>query len=69
MYMEGSELEAMYPLSVVTDGMAINLTVISCGNKLCFAITSCPTETPGIEQLGNYLKEGFRDLQAAVKEL
>jgi hypothetical protein len=67
LYMDGSELEALYPLSVVTDGMAINLTVISCGNKLCFAITSCPTKTPGIEQLGTYLKEGFRDLQAAVK--
>jgi len=67
LYMEGSELESLYPLSVVTDGMAINLTVISCGKKLCFAITSCPTEQPGIEQLGNYLKESFRDLQAAVK--
>jgi WS/DGAT/MGAT family acyltransferase len=67
LYMEGSELERLYPLSVVTDGMGINLTVISCGNKLCFGITSCPTEQPGIEQLGDYLKQGFRDLQAAVK--
>jgi WS/DGAT/MGAT family acyltransferase len=68
LYMEGSELESLYPLSVVTDGMGINLTVISYDKKLCFAITSCPTEQPGIEQLGNYLKESFRDLQAAVKE-
>lgn len=68
LYMEGAELESLYPLSVVTDGMGINLTVVSYGKKLCFAITSCPTEQPGIEQLGDLLRESFRDLQAAVKE-
>jgi diacylglycerol O-acyltransferase len=66
LYMEGAELESLYPLSVVTDGMGLNLTVISYGSKLCFAITSCPTQQPGIEQLGDFLKQGFRDLQAAV---
>lgn len=69
LYMEGAELESLYPLSVVTDGMGINLTVVSYGKKLCFAITSCPTKQPGIEHLGDQLKESFRDLQAAAKEL
>lgn len=66
LYLEGSELESLYPLSVVTDAMAINLTVVSYTNKLCFAVTSCPTQQPGIEQLGKLLKQSFRELKTAV---
>jgi WS/DGAT/MGAT family acyltransferase len=68
LYLEGAELESLYPLSVVTDGMGINLTVISYCDKLCFAITSCPTEPPEIGNLGNLLKASFRSLQLAVKQ-
>jgi WS/DGAT/MGAT family acyltransferase len=68
LYLEGAELEGLYPLSVVTDGMGINLTVISYGNKLCFAITSCPTEQPGIGELGDLMKTSFRNLQQSVRE-
>lgn len=67
LYMEGAELEAMYPLSVVTDGMGINLTVISYANKLCFAITSCPTLQPGIEKFGKLLIQSLRDLKSAIQ--
>ena len=40
LYLEGAPLEAIYPLSVVTDGMGINVTVVSYRSKLCVAITS-----------------------------
>ena len=69
LYLEGSQLESMYPLSVVTDAMGINLTVVSYSSKLCFAITSCPTRQPGIEALGGFLKHSFKQLQAEVKQL
>lgn len=65
LYLEGAELEKLYPLSIVTDGMGLNITVVSHANKLCFAIVSCPTGEPGIEGLGKLLKESYRDLQAA----
>jgi WS/DGAT/MGAT family acyltransferase len=68
LYLEGAELEGLYPLSVVTDGMGINLTVISYANKLCFAITSCPTRQPGIGELGVLLKRSFQSLQRSHRE-
>lgn len=68
LYLQGAELESLYPLSVVTDGLCINLTVVSYCNKLSFAITSCPTQQPGIEKLDQYLKESYRALQAALKK-
>lgn len=68
LYLEGAEVESLYPLSVITSGMAINLTVVSYASKLCFAITSCPKEQPGIDRLDKYLKESYRDLAAAVAQ-
>ena len=56
LYLNGAPMERLYPLSVVTDGMGINITVISYMGKLCFSITSCPTEQPGIEELAAMIK-------------
>jgi len=67
LYMEGAEVEAIYPLSIINDGMGLNITVIGHFNKLCFAIASCPTHQPGTEQLGKLLKQSYRDLQAAAR--
>jgi len=68
LYLEGAELQAVYPLSIVTDGMGINLTVIGYGGKLSFAITTCPTLQPGIENFGKLLTQSFRDLKEAIKK-
>ena len=68
LYLEGSQVEAMYPLSVVTAGMGLNITVLSYASKLCFAITSCPTEQPHIERLGKYLRDSYRELGAAMAQ-
>lgn len=67
LFLQGAELESLYPFSVVTDGMGINLTVVSYDKKLCFAVTSCPTRLPGIENLDRLLKSSFSDLRAATK--
>ena len=67
LYLEGAELLKLYPLSIVTDGMGLNITVVSHAAKLCFAVISCPTEQPGIEQLGKLIKASFGDLQKAVR--
>jgi WS/DGAT/MGAT family acyltransferase len=67
LYLEGAQLLKLYPLSIVTDGMGLNITVVSHATKLCFAVISCPTEQPGIEQFGKLIKDSFRDLQAAVR--
>jgi WS/DGAT/MGAT family acyltransferase len=66
LYLDGAPMERLYPMSVVTDGMGINLTVISYMGKLCFAITSCPTQQPGIEEFAAMIKRSYRDLADAV---
>ena len=69
LYLEGAELEHLYSLSIVTDGIGLNITVVSHANKLCIVIISCPTLQPGTEGLGKFVKESYRDLQSATKLL
>lgn len=66
LYLEGAELEALYPLSIVTDAMGLNITVVSHVNKLCFAIASCPRDQPGIESLGALIKSSYAEVRDAV---
>ncbi|TDG13394.1 wax ester/triacylglycerol synthase family O-acyltransferase [Seongchinamella unica] len=66
LYLEGAELESIYPLSIVTDAMGLNITVLSHVNKLCIAVASCPRDQPDIESLGPLLKQSYRDLRAAL---
>jgi len=66
LYLDGAELQALYPLSIVTDGMGLNITTVSYAGKLCIAIVSCPTGQPGIEHLGKLVRDSYRDLKAAV---
>jgi WS/DGAT/MGAT family acyltransferase len=65
LYLDGAPLERLYPLSVVMDSMALNITVISYVDRMCFAITSCPTEQPGIEDLGKFIVKSYRSLKEA----
>lgn len=68
LYLDGAELESLYPLSVVTDGIAINITVVSYQNTLCVAITSCPTLLPDIGGLGKLIQGSFKELKQAERE-
>lgn len=67
LYLDGAELQALYPLSIVTHGMGLNITVVSHVNKLCFAVVSCPTGESGMAAFGDLLRESYRDLRQALK--
>lgn len=67
LYLQGAELEVIYPLSIVTDAMGLNITVLSHVNKLCIAIASCPRDQPDIDDLGALLRESYSELRDAVR--
>ncbi len=66
LYLEGAELQMLYPLSIVTDAMGLNITVVSHANKLCFAMISCPTRLPDIANLDKLFKKSFSALRDAA---
>ena len=66
LYLEGARMEALYPLSIITHGMGLNITVVSQADKLCFGIAACPTRQADIEQLPGHIKASYRALRLAV---
>ncbi len=68
LYLDGARMEALYPLSIITHGMGLNITVVSQADRLCFGIAACPTRQADIEQLPKFIRESYRALSTASRK-
>ena len=66
LYWNGAELEGMYPLSIVSHGQALNITVTSVGDSLDFGIVCCRRSVPRAQRLIDHLEAALAELEAAV---
>ena len=57
LYCVGARLEAIYPVSVVTDGMGLNITVMSYCGQLHFGIVADREMMPDVWPLMDWLRE------------
>ncbi|MDQ3741274.1 MAG: wax ester/triacylglycerol synthase family O-acyltransferase [Actinomycetota bacterium] len=65
LYLGGAELQANYPVSVITDGMGLNITVMSYRGHLDFGILADRDQMPDIWKLIGWLREGLEELDPA----
>ncbi len=63
LYMAGARLEANYPISVITDGMGLNITVMSYCGRLDFGIVADRDQMPDAWQLMGWLEEAIEELR------
>jgi len=66
LYWNGAPLEGMYPLSIVTHGQALNITVTSCGDSLDFGIIACRRSVPHAQRLIDHLDAALVELERCV---
>lgn len=66
LYWNGAELEGTYPLSIPTDGQALNITVTSYNGNLEFGLTGCRRTVPHLQRLLAQLEDSLADLEKAV---
>ena len=66
LYWNGAALEGMYPLSIVSHGQALNITVTSVGPTLDFGIVCCRRSVPSAQRLIDHLEEALRELEQRV---
>ena len=64
MYMEGARLDGLYPLSIPTDGQAMNITVTTNADNLDVGITGCRRSVPRLQRLLVHLDEALTELEA-----
>ena len=67
-YLCGARLLAHYPVSVVTDGQGLNITLIGYLGQLHFGLVSCRELVPDIDTLAGYLTDELDLLEKAAKE-
>ena len=67
-YLAGAKLIAHYPVSVVTDGQGLNITLVGYLGQLHFGLVSCRELVPDIDVLAGYLVEELGFLVRAAGE-
>jgi diacylglycerol O-acyltransferase / wax synthase len=67
-YLCGAKLLAHYPVSVVTDGQGLNITLVGYLGQLHFGLVACRELMPDIETLATYLVEELELLVKAAAE-
>ena len=66
LYFRGAELEAMYPVSVLFDGYALNITIVGYADRLAMGFTGCRNTVPSLQRLAVYTGEALTELEQAV---
>jgi diacylglycerol O-acyltransferase / wax synthase len=65
LFFRGAELLAIYPVSIVTHGQALNITCQSYAGAMNFGFTGCHASLPGVQKLAVYAREALEELEAA----
>ena len=65
-YLCGAKLLAHYPVSVITDGQGLNITLVGYLGRLNFGLVACRELVPDIDRLADYLVEELELLQKAA---
>lgn len=65
-YWNGAHVEAIYPVSTVYDGLALNITVFSYADTLDIGYVAGEGQIPDIETLIPLTEQALSDLEAAV---
>ncbi|GAB3271525.1 WS/DGAT/MGAT family O-acyltransferase [Parahaliea aestuarii] len=66
LYWNGARVDGMYPASIVFDGFAMNITLVSYNRQLHFGIVACRRSLPQVQRLIDYLEEALQELEVMV---
>ncbi|MCK0153104.1 wax ester/triacylglycerol synthase family O-acyltransferase [Alcanivorax sp. S6407] len=63
LYLNGAEMQATYPVSLVLHGYALNITVVSYKDSLEFGVIGCRDTLPHIQRFLDYFEESLAELE------
>ena len=68
LYLAGAELLTYYPVSIVTHGLALNITIQSYAGKLYYGLIACKKTVPDLQKFGRHMQEAHAELLALSQE-
>ncbi len=66
MYWNGARLEGMYPASVVSEGVALNITLVTYDQSADFGIIACRRTLPGVQRIIDDMEVALVELEEAA---
>lgn len=66
LYWNGARLQGIYPVSIVLNRMALNITLTSYIDSLEFGFIACRRTLPSMQRLLDYVERGIDDLEIAA---
>lgn len=65
-YWQGCRLDGLYPVSVVVDRIALNITLVSRHDYIDFGLLGCRKTLPHLQRLLDHLEDSLQELEAVV---
>ncbi len=66
MYFGGARLDGNYPMSIVMDGQALNITLVNNADTIDFGLVGCRRSVPHLQRLLAHLESSLKDLEQSV---
>lgn len=66
LYLNTARLDEVYPVSIATHYLALNITISGYGDKLGFGYTACRRSVPALQRMLDYTDESIAELEAAL---
>ncbi|MCK9249964.1 MAG: wax ester/triacylglycerol synthase family O-acyltransferase [Solirubrobacteraceae bacterium] len=65
-YLDGATVDCIFPLSLLFDGQALNVTAVSYAGTFCIGFTGCRDSLPSMQRLAVYWGEAADDLEQGL---
>ena len=66
MYWNGARMDGSYPVSIVTDGLAMNITLVTYDQNVDFGIVACRRSVPQVQRFIDYMENALQALEDAA---
>jgi diacylglycerol O-acyltransferase len=66
LYLNGARLDEVYPVSIATHYLALNITITGYGDNLGFGYIACRRSVPALQRMLDYTDASIQELEAAV---
>lgn len=66
LYLMGAELEAIFPMSFLFDGYALNVTLVGYGGNVAIGFIGCRDAIPSLQKLAIYTEQAMEELEQAA---
>jgi diacylglycerol O-acyltransferase len=67
LYMAGGRLRAYYPVSIVTHGLGLNITILSYDGSLDYGLVSAKDALPDLRAFARHLQDAHRELMKIAR--